>query len=61
MIKYFVKQWEDCKEEVREYFKTHKQSEYATNYEDILVVILDCINSHNERIIFIGETVGKLI
>ena len=55
MIKYFVKQWEDCKEEVREYFKTHKQSEYATNYEDILGAVLNCINSHNGREIFNTE------
>ena len=55
MMKYFVEQWEDCKGEVREYFKTHKQSEYAESYADILKVVLKCINSINNETIFNTE------
>ena len=70
MIKYFVKEWEKNKEEIRKYFQTHKQQDYANSYADILKVILETFNNQNGDILFntgnletidYGEYQGTLI
>lgn len=55
MIKYFVKAWENNKENLREYFKNNKQEEYCNSYEDILKAIID--NVLNKEILNLFQTI----
>ena len=54
MIKYFVKAWENNKENLREYFKNNKQEEYCNSYEDILKAIIDNV-LNKENIKFVSD------
>lgn len=43
MIKSVVKQWEENKHKLEEYFKTTKQEEYSSSYETILQKIIELV------------------
>lgn len=43
MKKYFVKTWDENKQKLEEYFKTHKQEEYCTDYKTIFQKTLEYV------------------
>lgn len=49
MIPEIIKQWEENKDKLREYFKITPQEEYCNSYKDILIKVLElCIPKSDE-------------
>ena len=43
MIVEFVNAWEQNKEKLEEYFRTHKQTEYCHDYENLVKLLFDIV------------------
>ena len=59
MIKYFVKAWDNNKENLREYFKNNKQEEYCNIYENILKAIIDNV-LNKENVKFVSDDIDVI-
>ena len=49
MIQSVVKQWEENKHKLEEYFKTTKQEEYSSSYKTILQKIIELVVTENDE------------
>ena len=52
MINYFIEAWDKYKSNLKEYFETHRQEDFANDYESILKVVVDNVINKREEVDF---------
>ena len=63
MINYFIEAWDKYKSNLKEYFETHRQEDFANDYESILKVVVDNVINKREEVqeteIFLDDWLGS--